>query len=189
MEEEVEMRKIVAGLFVSLDGVTESPEKWNFPYFNDEMGQEIGSQMAAADTLLLGRRTYEEFAAYWPDKTGDEDPFADYINNTPKFVVSTTLKTVAWRNSTLIEENVAEELSKLKQQSGKNISITGSVTLVRSLLRDGLLDELRLMIHPIVLGTGRRLFEDGSDQLSLNLVDAHPFSTGVLSLTYEPASE
>jgi dihydrofolate reductase len=183
------MRKIVAGLFISLDGVVESPDQWHFTYFNDEMGREIGSQMAAADTLLLGRRTYEEFAAYWPDKTGDDDPMANYMNNTPKLVVSRTLDSVEWRNSTLITGNVAEELRGLKQQPGKNISITGSATLVRSLLRDGLLDELRLLVHPIVVGTGRRLFEDGSDRVALKLVEARTFSTGVLALTYEPAGE
>lgn len=180
------MRKIVAGLFISLDGVVESPDQWHFPYFNDEMGQAVGSAMAASDTMLLGRRTYEEFAAYWPDQSSDVPP-ADYMNNTPKLVVSTTLEKVEWQNSTLIDgHNMVEELTKLKQQPGKNISITGSATLVRSLLRVGLLDELGLLVHPIVVGRGRRLFEDGSDQVPLKLVDSKTFSTGVLSLTYAP---
>ncbi len=183
------MRKIVAGLFMSLDGVVESPEKWQFPYFNDEMGQAVESGMADADTILLGRRTYEEFAAFWPDKTGEDDPFADRMNNTPKLVVSTTLNTVEWQNSTLINGDVVEELSKLKQQPGKNISIIGSATLVRSLLRDGLLDELGLLVHPIVVGSGKRLFEDVSDSVPLTLVDSKTFTTGVLSLTYEPSSD
>jgi len=181
------MRKIVAGLFVSLDGVVESPDTWVFPYFNDQVGQVIGSNMAASDTVLLGRRTYEEFAAYWPDKTDEDDPSADYINNTPKLVASTTLKAVEWRNSTIIGGDVAEELSTLKQQPGKDISITGSATLVRSLLRDGLLDELGLLLFPIVVGTGKRLFEDWSDRVPLKLVASQSFSTGVVSLTYEPA--
>ena len=181
------MRKLVAGLYVSLDGVTESPEKWSFPYFNDEVGQMLGSQMAEADTLLLGRRTYQEFAAYWPDKTVEDDPFADYINTVPKLVVSTTLTTLEWNNSTLITGDVAAQLTRLKQQPGKNISITGSVTLVGSLLRQGLLDELRLLLYPIVVGTGRRLFQDGSEQVPLKLVDARAFSTGVVSLVYQPA--
>ena len=120
------MRRIVAGLYVSLDGVTESPEKWTFPYFNDEVGQVVASQMAEADAGLLGRRTYQEFAAYWPNQTADDNPFADYINNLPKFVVSTTLKSVEWRNSTLITGDVAGQLTQLKQQPGKNISVTGS---------------------------------------------------------------
>jgi dihydrofolate reductase len=180
------MRKIVAGLFISLDGVIEAPDQWHFPYFNDEMGEAVGSQMAASDTMLLGRVTYQEFAGYWPHQTSDVEG-ADFMNNTPKLVVSTTLDTVEWQNSTLIKGNVVEELTRLKQQPGKDIAITGSATLVRSLLRDGLLDELRLLVHPIVVGRGKRLFEDGGDQQPLQLVDAQTFSTGVLYLTYQPA--
>lgn len=178
------MRKIVAGLFISLDGVVESPETWHFPYFNDEMGAAVGSQMAAADTMLLGRRTYEEFAAFWPNQSGD-DPIAAQMNNTPKFVVSTTLESATWQNTTLIRGNVAEELTNLKQQPGKDIGITGSATLVRSLLRDGMLDELHLLLHPIVVGSGKRLFENMGAQVPLRLVDAQTFSTGVLHLTYQ----
>ena len=184
------MRKVIASEIVSLDGVVESPEKWHFPYFNDEMGEAIGAAMAASDTMLLGRVTYEEFAAFWPSQeASDEDQeTTDYMNNTPKYVVSTTLKEpLEWNNSTLIKGDVAEEITKLKQQSGKDISITGSPTLVRSLLADDLLDELRLMVHPIVVGSGKRLFEVGSDQKALQLVDSQTFSTGVLYLTYQPA--
>jgi dihydrofolate reductase len=181
------MRKIVAGLFVSLDGVVESPEQWQFPYFNDEMGQALGAQMAASDTLLLGRRTYQEFAAFWPGR-GSDDPIGAYMNNTPKLVVSTTLDTVEWHNSTLLGGDVIEELGKLKQQPGSNINVTGSITLVRSLLRDGLLDELGLLVCPIVVGGGKHLFDDWSQQLPLNLQDSKTFSTGVLSLTYAPAA-
>lgn len=182
------MRKIVAGLFISLDGVIEAPDQWHFPYFNDEMGEAVGSQMAAADTMLLGRVTYQEFAGYWPHQGSDVEG-ADYMNTTPKLVVSTTLKSVDdWQNSTLLTGNLVEELTRLKQQSGKNIGITGSATLVRSLLRDGLLDELRLLVHPIVVGKGKHLFADGGDQIALKLVDAQTFSTGVLYLTYEPAT-
>ena len=180
------MRKIVAGLFVSLDGVMEAPEQWHFPYFNDEMGQAVASQMAAADTMLLGRRTYEEFAAYWANQ-GSEVEFADQINRTPKLVASTTLTSVDWQNSTLIRGDVAGELRRIKQEPGKDISITGSATLVRSLLRDGLIDELRLLVHPIVVGSGRRLFEDSGDRVPLKLVASQTFSTGVLYLTYAPA--
>ncbi len=180
------MRKIVAGLFISLDGVVEAPHEWHFPSFNDEMGQAVGSRMAAADTMLLGRVTYQEFAAYWPNQ-GSEVELADHMNNTPKLVVSTTLDRVEWQNSTLIKGNVAEELTRLKQQPGKNISIVGSATLVRSLLGEGLLDELRLLVHPIVVGSGKRLFEDGIGQKPLKLVDSKTFSTGVLYLTYQPA--
>ena len=182
------MRKIIAGLFMSLDGVVESPEQWHFPYFNDEMGAAVEAQMAESDAMLLGRRTYQEFAAYWADK-GSDEPFADQMNKTPKYVASTTLDKVEWENSTLIEGNVVEELTKLKQQPGKNISITGSATLVRSLLQDGVLDELRLLVHPIVVGHGKRLFEEGTGQVPLKLVDSKTFTTGVLSLTYQPVGE
>ena len=183
------MRKVTAGLFVSLDGVTESPEKWQLPYFNDEMGEAIGAAMAAADAMLLGRVTYQEFASYWPGVRSEDQPFADYMNNTPKYVVSTTLDTVEWSNSTLIKGNLAEEITKLKQQPGKNIGITGSTTLVQSLLQDDLLDELGLMIHPVVVGSGKRLFEEGGDLKALKLIDSKTFSTGVVSLTYQPAGK
>ena len=189
--EEAHMRRVVASEIVSLDGVVEAPDKWHFPYFNDEMGEAIGAAMAAADAMLLGRVTYEEFAAFWPSQEGSDDDqeFADYMNNTPKFVVSKTLQEpLEWNNSTLLKENVVEEIAKLKQQPGKDISITGSGTLVRSLLEDDLLDELRLMVHPIVVGSGKRLFEErGDHQKALELVGSETFSTGVLYLTYQPA--
>jgi dihydrofolate reductase len=180
------MRKIVAGLFISLDGVVEAPETWHFPYFNDEMGEAVASQAAASDTMLLGRRTYEEFASYWPNQSSEE-PFADVMNNTPKLVASTTLDKVEWQNSTLIQGDVAEALTRIKQGAGRDISITGSPTLVRSLLRDGVLDELRLLVHPIVVGHGKRLFSDTDAPIPLQLVDAKTFSTGVMALTYAPA--
>jgi dihydrofolate reductase len=150
------------------------------------MGAEVGAQMAAADVMLLGRVTYQEFASYWPEAPAD-DPFTARMNTTPKYVVSTTLERVEWQNSTLITGNIVEGITKLKQQPGKNIGITGSATLVRSLLRDKLLDELRLLVHPIVVGSGKKLFPDGSDPVALTLVDSRTFSTGVLSLTYQPA--
>ncbi len=181
------MRNIVAGLFVSLDGVFEAPDQWHFPYFNDEMGAAVESQMAAADAMLLGRVTYQEFASFWPHQNNDELNFADHMNTTPKYVVSTTLDSVDWQNSTLIKGDVNAELTKLKQQPGKNISITGSGILVESLLRDKLLDELVLLVHPIVVGKGKRLFANEGDRQPLELVDAKTFSTGVLSLTYRPA--
>jgi dihydrofolate reductase len=182
------MRKVTAGLFVSLDGITESPEKWQLPYFNDEMGEAVGAAMAAADAMLLGRVTYEEFASYWPGVSSEDQPFADHMNNTPKYVVSRTLEEpLEWNNSTLIEGNVAEKISKLKRQPGKDIGITGSVTLVQSLLQEDLLDELGLMIHPVIVRSGKRLFEEGGDPKGLKLVDSKTFSTGVVYLTYQPA--
>ncbi|HZA46482.1 MAG TPA: dihydrofolate reductase family protein [Rubrobacter sp.] len=181
------MRKVTAGLFVSLDGVVESPEKWHFPYFNDEMGEAVGAAISSSDAMLLGRVTYQEFAAYWPGVSSEDEPFATHMNNTPKYVVSKTLDKAEWNNSTLISGNVAEEITKLKQQPGKNIGITGSATLVQSLLQDDLLDELGLMIHPVVVGSGKRLFQEGGGPKGLKLVDSMTFSTGVVSLTYQPA--
>ena len=180
------MRKIVAGLFMSLDGVVEAPEQWHFPYMTDGMQQAIGAQLAAADTLLLGRRTYLEFAGYWTRQGGDV-PLAEYMNATPKPVVATTPDPVEWRNSTLLTGDLAEELGRRKRQPGKNLLITGSITLVRSLLRAGLLDELELLVHPIVVGRGKRLFEDVGERVALKLVDARIFRTGVLHVTYQPA--
>jgi dihydrofolate reductase len=177
------MRRIIAGLFMSLDGVVEAPEAWTAPYFNDEIGQEIGSMMAQGDTLLMGRKSYETFAASFSGQSGG---MADAMNHTPKFVVSTTLEQTNWQNSTIIKGDVADEIGKLKQQPGKNINISGSATLIRSLLRDGLLDELRLQLFPLVLGSGARLF-DGSDDVNLALTDSTKFDTGVVNLVYRPA--
>ncbi len=182
------MRKVVASEFVSLDGVVESPDQWHFPYFNDQMGDAIGAAMDASDAMLMGRVLYEEWAAFWPNQDPDENPIAERMNGVLKYVVTTTLEEpLDWQNSTLIGDNVAEEISRLTEQPGKDISISGSPTLVRSLLQDDLLDELRLMVHPIVVGSGKRLFEDGGDQKALQLVDSKTFSTGVLYLTYQPA--
>ena len=184
------MRKVTAGLFVSLDGVTESPEKWQIPYFNHELGEAVGAAMAAADAMLLGRVTYQEFASYWPAVSSEDEPFADYMNTTPKYVVSRTLEEpLEWNNSTLITGNVAEEITRLKRQPGKNIGITGSVTLVEYILQEDLLDELGLMIHPVVVGSGRQLFEEWGEPKGLTLVDSKTFSTGVAYLTYQPAEK
>jgi len=185
--EEIAMRDIVAVEFVSVDGVVEAPEKWTTPYFDDDVGQAMQAGMDASDAMLLGRRTYEDFEAYWPDKTAEDDPYADYINATQKFVVSRTLTSVQWRNSTLITGDVVEELTRLKQQPGKTITIVGSPTLMRSVLRDGLLDRLDVLVFPIAVGSGKRLFEEGIGELPLDLVDSRTFKTGVVSLAYAPA--
>jgi dihydrofolate reductase len=183
------MRRVGAWELVSLDGVMERPEEWAFSYSDDEMGEASASGMAASDALLLGRVTYEHLAAYWPNQPGGE-PMVDYINSVPKYVVSGTLEEpLAWNNSTIISGNVAEEIARLKRQPGKDITILGSGTLVRSLLRDGLLDELTLMVHPVVLGSGKRLFEDRSDARALMLASSRTFSTGVVSLAYRPADK
>lgn len=181
------MRKIVAGLFISLDGVYEEPGEWHFPYFDDDMGAAVDAQMKAADTMLLGRVTYEEFAGFWPDADPTEIDIAGYMNDTPKLVVSNTLATVGWKNSTLVTGDVAAQLTALKARPGKNISITGSGSLVRSLLRDGVLDELHLLIHPIAVGTGKRLFDGLESPLPLELVSSVTFGSGVQYAVYRAA--
>ncbi len=182
------MRKVVAAEFLSLDGVMESPDKWHFPYFNEEMGQAIGEGFAAADAMLMGRVNYEEWAAFWPGQDPQENPMAAQMNAMQKYVVSTTLEEpLGWQNSTLIGENAAEEIARLKQEEGGDIVISGIGALVRSLLQYGLLDELKLMIHPVVVGGGKRLFEDFGEQKALELVESKTFETGVLYLTYRPA--
>jgi dihydrofolate reductase len=169
---------------VSLDGVMESPEEWAYSYSNDEMEEANASGMADSDALLMGRVTYEQLAAYWPNQPGGV-PMVDYINSVPKYVVSTTLKEpLEWDNSTLIKGDIAEEIARLKRQPGKNITILGSGALLRSLLRGALIDEVRLTVHPVVLGCGKRLFEDGGDHQQLELVDSKTFGTGVLYITY-----
>jgi dihydrofolate reductase len=181
------MRKTVAGILMTLDGVVESPEKWQLRYFDDEMGELIDAAAANSDAMLLGRRTYEEFATFWPSQNGN-DPMAEYMNSTRKYVVSTTLVKLDWRNSSLISGNVAETVAALKRQPGRNIQIYGSPTLVRSLLRDGLLDELELLVHPIVVGGGHQLFENGNYGTALRLVDSRTLGTGVLALRYAQAA-
>jgi dihydrofolate reductase len=183
------MRRVGAWELVSLDGVMERPEEWAFSYSDDEMGEASASGMAASDALLLGRVTYEHLAAYWPNQPGGE-PMVDYLNGVPKYVVSGTLEEpLRWNNSTIIRGNMAEEIARLKRQPGKDITILGSGTLVRSLLRDGLLDELTLMVHPVVLGSGKRLFEDRSDARALKLAGSRTFGTGVVSLAYRLADK
>jgi dihydrofolate reductase len=178
------MRDIMAVEFVSLDGVVEAPEKWTGPYMDAEIGQTMEAGMEASDAMLLGRRTYQDFEAYWRDKTAEEEPYAPYINRTQKFVVSKTLTSVDWQNSTLITGNASEEITRLKGLPGKNITILGSPTLLRSLLRDGLVERLELQLFPVVLGAGKRLFEEGIGEVPLELVDSRTFKTGVVSLSY-----
>jgi dihydrofolate reductase len=178
------MRKIVAGLHITLDGVIESPEKWSFGYYCDEVGQSIKSRRDATETLLLGRTMYQEFAAIWPGQTGE---VADFMNNTPKLVASRTLTSVDWAGSTLIEGDIADTLAALKQGDGGNITITGSATLVRSLVTSGLLDELHLMVCPIVLGSGKRLFSEDGGRVPMKLTTSETFPTGVVHLAYQLA--
>jgi dihydrofolate reductase len=181
------MRKIVAGLLMSLDGVVESPGEWGFSrYFNDEMREGIRTGIAQADAVLLGRRTYLDFAELWP-KQGSDVLMADFLNGSPKYVVSSKLKTLEWANSSLLTGDLTEALNKLKRQPGKDILIPGSPTLVRALVREGLLDVLSLNVCPVVVGSGMRLFDGITDQIHLTLVSSATLTNGVVGLTYGPA--
>ena len=178
------MRKVTAALFTSLDGVVEAPNLWQFDVFDDDMVTAMTKQLAVQDTVLLGRVTYEDWAPYWPTST--DEPFASYINNVPKYVVSTTLTSVDWSNSTLVQGPLADTIASLKQQPGQTIGVAGSPTLVRSLLQADLLDELILMIHPVIVGAGKRLFKDGDPLQRLKVVDSQTTRSGVLNVTYRP---
>jgi dihydrofolate reductase len=178
------MRKVVSGLFISLDGVVESPEKWQFDNFDADMGAALEAHITAEDTILLGRVTYQDWAPYWPTST--DEPYASHINNTPKYVFSTTLDKVEWKNSTLVKGSLADEIARLKKQPGKNIGVAGSPTLVRSMLQQNLLDQLTLMFHPVIVGKGKRLFDRWDDLKRLKLVASQTTSTGVSLLTFQP---
>jgi len=182
------MRKVNSALFITLDGVTEAPEKWQFDAFDDDMIALMSTAIANEDTTLLGRVTYQGWAPFWPTST--DEPYASHINNSRKYVVSTTLDAVEWGtydNISLIKGNLAEAIAKLKQQPGKNIGVAGSPTLARSMLQADLLDELTLMIHPVVAGSGKRLFSDTDALKRLKLVDSKTTKSGVALLTYQRA--
>ena len=176
------MRKLVESTFMSLDGVISSPEQWSPPYWNDEHMSYARELLFAADALLLGRETYEGFAEAWPARSGDE--YTDRINSMPKYVASTTLRETTW-NATLIAGDVAEEVAKLKQQSGENILKFGTGELDRTLLQHKLVDEYHFWIFPVVAGSGQRLL-DGLDTTHLTLVDTTILSTGIVIGTYVP---
>ena len=193
------MRRIVVSEFLTLDGVMQAPGDpnedrsggfehggWQLAYFDDIFGSVMMDAFAATGGMLLGRRTYETFAAHWPKQPPD-DPLAGMMNGLEKYVVSTTLtEPLAWQNSTLIRTDVAGEVGRLREGSGKELQVIGSGELVQTLIRHDLVDAYRLMVHPLVLGTGKRLFREGTALTRLRLVDTKPTSTGVLILTYEP---
>ncbi len=183
------MAKINAGLFVTLDGVAERPETWNPPYFDGEMGAELASAMGEAAGLLLGRVTYEEWAAFWPNQPAEQNPMAPLINSKRKFVVSNTLDSVDWENAMLVKGDLETEVSKLKERSSGDLLVSGSITLVQSLLSQDLLDQLSLLIHPLVLGSGRRLLDRVDGTKKLELVDSKSFGSGVVSLVYRRADK
>lgn len=180
------MRKIIVGEFISLDGVVESPQRWHLPYVNEEMFGVMWGLSARSDTMLLGRVTYQDFAGAFADAPAD-DQVAAQMNRPAKVVVSNTLTELPWQNSTRIGGDVIGQVAGLKERPGEDILVTGSITLVRSLLDAGLVDELSLLVHPIVVGTGQRLFEDGTGQVPLKLAGSATFSTGVVHLAYHKA--
>jgi len=179
------MGKIVSNFFISLDGVVESPEHWHFQYFDDAMGAVVSAGMETTGAFLMGRKLYDEWSSYWPEQ-GPEAPFSEFINNIPKYVLSTTLRDPQWQNTTVLSGDVAE-LQSIKDSTEKNLAMSGSATTVRWLLANGLLDELALLVHPIVVGKGQRLFEDTSTH-ALRLIHSETLDTGVLHLRYTPAS-
>jgi len=176
------MRKIIVTEFVSFDGIMEDP-MWTFKYWNDEIAAFKGEETSNNEPLLLGRVTYEGFADAWPQRT-DEASGGVYFNGTRKYVVSTTLDTVDWNNSVLIQGDIIEEITKLKEQDGSNIMVHGSATLVDTLMKHQLVDRIRLLVYPVVLGTGKRLFQDDTTA-NLKLVDTRTFSSGVVGLIYD----
>jgi dihydrofolate reductase len=180
------MRTITAGMFITLDGVIEAPEKWNPAYYDEELNQAVMPQLAGAGLHLYGRRSYELFRAVFTGPAAP--PHAGMMTSTPKVVISTTLDRPDWGPTTVIRRDVTAELAKLKQQPGGTIAVAASGTLVRYLLAEGLLDELRLLVHPIVVGTGRHLFEGGGGQVPLNLAEARPHRNGVVALRYTRAA-
>jgi dihydrofolate reductase len=179
------MGSIKSSLFISLDGVIESPQTWHFDYFNDEMGAVVGELMGDSDATLLGRQTYDEFAGYWPN-ADPNDPITGQMNGSRKYVVSNTLTDATWENSTVISGDVKAAVTRLKQDT--RLGTTGSATLVRWLLEEGLADELHLLVHPVVVGHGKKLFADGA-KVPLRLVSATTFKTGVLHLVYAPTAD
>ena len=185
------MRKITAGLFISLDGVVEAPDQWHFPYFNDEMGAAVDATLGAADTILFGRKTYDSFAGAWPEReaAGEEDaPFAKKLGDARKIVVSNQQLEFTWRNSEQLQGDLIEAVTALKNEPGDSaIGMSGSVSVVRQLLAAGLLDELHLLVHPIAVRKGTRLFDEGEAPIPLMLLSSQSFKTGVLNLVYAPA--
>jgi dihydrofolate reductase len=176
--------RIVSNFFISLDGVVQAPDQWHFPYWNDEMEAAVGRGFETTVAMLMGRVLYEEWAAYWP--TSEDEPIAAMFNDMPKYVVSHSLREATWNNTTIIGGDVAAGIRELKVSNDGDITMSGSATLVRWLLANGLLDQLNLLIHPLALGQGQRLFEDTPTH-PLRLVSQETFSTGVLDLAYAPA--
>lgn len=181
------MGAIAVHEFITLDGVIEAPS-WTFDYgFDPKMGEAIGGVMGPSQAILLGRRTYQEFAPAWSSRTADEDPGAPFMNETPKYVVSASLQTADWNNSAILGRYSADAIRDLKDRVDGGIYVSGSGTLVRAMLADGLVDELHLFVYPLALGAGQRLFPDGGPAIKLALAGSEAYGNGVLHLTYTPA--
>ena len=180
------MGRIIANFFISLDGVVQDPQDWHFPYFDDEMGAVIGSGMETQRAFLMGRTLYDQWSAYWPGQ-GDEVPFASHINSVAKYVVThRELGPEPWQNATAITEDHVTELQRVKDATDGDIAMSGCATTVRWLLANGLLDELALLVHPVAVAKGQRLFE-GTGTVPLRLEESRALSSGVLHLRYTPA--
>lgn len=177
------MRKIIVTEFVSLDGIMEDPQ-WTFKYWNDEIAAFKGEETSNNEPILLGRVTYEGFAQAWPQRT-DEESGGVYFNGTRKYVVTTTLDKAEWNNSVIISDNIIEEITKLKEEDGSDMIVHGSATLAQTLIKHDLVDQIRLLVYPVVLGKGKRLFDEDTTA-SLKLVETRAFSSGVVALIYEP---
>ena len=182
------MAKLVVTEFVSIDGVNDEPGHWSMGYFDGDMAKFKQAELFASDVQLLGRITYEGFAAAWPTFS-DPEGFADKMNGMPKVVVSTTLKDPTWNNTSVISSNVLEEIKKLKAETKGDIIVAGSNTLVRFLTENDLVDEYRFAIHPVIVGAGKRIYNDATPKKGLKLVESSTTSTGVILTTYVPASE
>jgi dihydrofolate reductase len=180
--------RLVATEYVSLDGIFEEPGRWSFPFFNDEAAQFKSAELQASDALLLGRRTYEGFAAAWPTMTGTGE-FGEKMNGMTKYVISSTLDNAEWTGSKVIKGDVAEEVRKLKELPGQDLLLSGSAQLFNALKRENLIDLYRFMLHPIVLGKGQRLFADSDDKTVMDLTDTRSLSSGIVILEYVPAGK
>jgi dihydrofolate reductase len=193
------MRKLVVNTFVSLDGIMQAPGGpeedpsggfehggWTVPFWDDRLSESMGRFMGKPFDLVLGRKTYEIFAAHWPHS---DDPGAAELNRATKYVASRTLDNLGWDNSQLLEGDVAEAVARIKEGTGPELQVHGSSDLIQTLLRHGLVDEIRAMIFPVVLGTGKRLFSEGAPPTTLELVDSQVSTTGVMMTTYRPAGE
>ncbi|TMR19076.1 dihydrofolate reductase [Nonomuraea turkmeniaca] len=194
--------RITLATYLSLDGVMQAPGMpqedtsggfehggWQFPYADEELGKDTAKWFAEADAFLLGRKTYEIFAAYWPTVTDEDNLIAARLNALPKYVVSTTLDKVAWNNATLIRSDVLDEVARLKSRPGRELQIHGSGALARSLLDHGLIDELRLWTYPVILGSGKRLLEPGRVATALRLIESKTTGSGCVLSVYQPAGK